>query len=360
MSHMPNLVGFLLFSAFIASAEGETRIWTDASGQQQVEAEFITFQADKVWFHRPDGRVVGAPLETLSEADREYVHDEIRRREKEKVATENPPGRVSYGPGQVIATLANQEIDESSGLACSRLLDGVFWTHNDSGGSAQLYLFDRTGRDLGAYRLEGVDAFDWEDMASFQKDGKNFLLVGDCGNNGLAATIHVLHLVKEPQTDPKKRGEIESLSVVQTIYFTFEDDHRDCEALAVDTTNNCIYFATKQREGGTLVYELPWSTIEPKKAVPAKRIAALEIPPATAMDISPDGRRAVILSYGDAYEFQREEKESWQQAFARPARTIVLPERIQGESICYGRDGKTLYLTSEKVPTPLIEVSSEQ
>ena len=30
--------------------------------------------------------------------------------------------------------------------------------------------------------------------------------------------------------------------------------------------------------------------------------------------------------------------------------------RNQGESICYGRDGKTLYLTSEFAPTPLLEV----
>ena len=35
---------------------------------------------------------------------------------------------------------------------------------------------------------------------------------------------------------------------------------------------------------------------------------------------------------------------------------IVLPVRVQGEAICYGQDGKTLYLTSEKRPTPLWEV----
>jgi SLA1 homology domain 1, SHD1 len=354
--HSPNLISFFLLSAFVAPAAGEMRIWTDASGQQQVEAEFVTFQADKVWFHRPDGRVVGAPLETLSEKDRAYVRDEIRRREKEKGTTKNPSDRIPYGLGQTIATLKDIAIDESSGVACSRALDGAFWTHNDSGGDAQLYLFDRSGRDLGSCRLEGVDAFDWEDMASFVRDGKNYLLVGDCGNNGLAATIHVLHLVEEPQADLEKGVRSNTVPVAQTIFFTFEDDHRDCEALAVDTNADCIYFATKQREGGTLVYELPWSKIEPETAIPAKRIATLDIPPATAMDISPDGRRAVILTYGEAYEYQREGEESWQEAFAKPARKIVVPERIQGESICYGRDGKTLYLTSEKLPTPVIEV----
>lgn len=30
--------------------------------------------------------------------------------------------------------------------------------------------------------------------------------------------------------------------------------------------------------------------------------------------------------------------------------------RAQGESIAYGPDGESLYLASEKVPTPLLEV----
>jgi hypothetical protein len=33
-----------------------------------------------------------------------------------------------------------------------------------------------------------------------------------------------------------------------------------------------------------------------------------------------------------------------------------MPLRRQGESICYGPDGRSLYLTSEKLPTPLIEI----
>jgi hypothetical protein len=74
------------------------------------------------------------------------------------------------------------------------------------------------------------------------------------------------------------------------------------------------------------------------------------------MDISPDGRRAVVLTYGDAYEYVRGVNENWEQALATPPRQIVLPNRRQGESICYGSDGRTLYVTSEKLPTPLFEV----
>ena len=88
----------------------------------------------------------------------------------------------------------------------------------------------------------------------------------------------------------------------------------------------------------------------------AKRIASLEIPSVTAMDVSPDGRRAIVGTYGNAYEYVRRTGEGWAEAFSRPPREIIVPGRTQGESICYGTDGKTLYLTSENLPTPLFEV----
>ena len=88
----------------------------------------------------------------------------------------------------------------------------------------------------------------------------------------------------------------------------------------------------------------------------AQPIGSIKLWWPTAMDISPDGLRAVVLTYGDAFEYVRGPKETWAAAFARVPRRISVPMRKQGESICYGADGKTLYLTSEKLPTPLIEI----
>ena len=88
----------------------------------------------------------------------------------------------------------------------------------------------------------------------------------------------------------------------------------------------------------------------------AKAISTLKIPETTAMDISSDGMHAVVLTYGDAYEFVRKKDETWAQAFSREPRRIKMPPRKQGESICYGTDGKTLYLTSEYESQPLWEI----
>ena len=65
----------------------------------------------------------------------------------------------------------------------------------------------------------------------------------------------------------------------------------------------------------------------------------------------------VVLCYGNAYEFTRQSGETWQVAFARKEREIEMPARRQGETLCFGADGRTLFLTSEKQPTPLFRVA---
>ena len=349
----PSLTMLIPLLLLLSTAvDAEMRTWTSADEQQQVEAEFVTFQAEKAWLHRKDGRTFGIPLDQLSKSDQAYIREQIRQREKASAqGTANPPDRIPYGRGRTIAHLANPDIAESSGLVASRSTPDAFWTHNDSGSGPKLFLVDKTGADLGTFRLKHQEAFDWEDIAAIRRHGKNYLMVGDTGNNGLASTIQMLHVVEEPLP-----GDPQEVDIVETIHYSYEDDHRDCEAMAVDPTTETILMITKQRRAGTLVYALPWPEATPNKSFPAKKIGQLDLPTATAMDISPDGRRAVILTYANAYEYQRAADESWREAFARPPREIVAPERIQGESICYGPDGQTLYLTSEKRPTPLIEI----
>ncbi|MCA9179984.1 MAG: hypothetical protein KDA51_00990, partial [Planctomycetales bacterium] len=48
--------------------------------------------------------------------------------------------------------------------------------------------------------------------------------------------------------------------------------------------------------------------------------------------------------------------EGWQTEGDQAALIFNLPNRRQGESICFSSDGKRLWLTSEFIPTPLLEV----
>jgi hypothetical protein len=114
------------------------------------------------------------------------------------------------------------------------------------------------------------------------------------------------------------------------------------------------------------VYELPWRTAPPDGPRIARRIAELQpdaaaLPWFTGLDISPDGRRLVLVTYGSAgRQYTCEPQEGWREAFARPPQVVPLPGpgegRRQGEAVCYGPDAVTLYLTSEKKPCPLFVV----
>jgi hypothetical protein len=261
-------------------------------------------------------------------------------------------GLPTYGPPRQLAVLANPRIRESSGLACSRRTPGVFWTHNDSGDRPRLYAFDSAGVDLGTFELKGASALDWEDMASFTRKGRSYLLVGDIGDNEARRSHCTLLLAAEPAIDRNDLNK--KLDVLRTIRFTFEGGPRNCESLAVCPKTGAVFLVEKAVGAACGVYAFPW----PKGDGPqvAKLVARIVVPIATAMDISADGLRMVVLTYASALEFARSPDELWKEALARRPRLLSMPPRRQGESIAYGPQGLSLYLTSEKRPTPLLLV----
>ena len=277
------------------------------------------------------------------------------------LAAESIP-RIPYRRAGKLAVLANKKINESSGLACGRRNEGVFWTHNDSGDKPRLFATNLKGEDLATFDIAGAVARDWEDIASVRMGKRDLLMIADTGNNLNLAMPGRVYIVAEPKLDTNKRKVRSKLKCTQCIQFRFEDGWFDSEAMGVDPVRKRIYFVTKPRKKGQrpTVYELsaPEPPSKSKKVLVAKRLTVLKgVNTATAMDISPDGLRAVVLTYGNAYEYVRDKSETWAAGFARPPRVLVMPSRSQGESICYGADGKTLYLTSENLPTPLWRVS---
>jgi len=219
-----------------------------------------------------------------------------------------------------------------------------------------LFLIDRSGQTLASLVIEGAQAVDWEDIASFKHGTHNYLLIGDVGDNAAKRQLCTLYVVQEPRIDREAQPRVGNLLPFITIPFTYEDGPHDCESVAVDATSGTIYLVSKGKGDECKVYELFLPVEEVTKQLVARMIAKLDVSKATAMDISPDGLRAVVLTYGDAYEYTRGKAETWTDAFARQGRVLTMPRRVTGESICYGADGKTLYLTSERALQPLWEV----
>lgn len=264
---------------------------------------------------------------------------------------------IDYTTPRQLARLTNPDITRSSGVAWSWENEELLWTHNDRGDFPRIFAFNLTGTHVAEYRLDDVDVVDVEDIESYTLNRDHYLMIADTGDDDMKRKSYALHIVKEPtiKKTTKYTGKVPTIKP-ETVKFTFEDGPQNCEALGVDAGNPKdirVLLVNKSSTATTSVFEMPLPTRRDKPPFVAKRIATLTMPAVTGMTVSPDGMRAVLITASDAYEFSRSEKDAWAQGFAKKPRVLEMPLRQKGESIAYGGDGKTLYLTSEGRPCPL-------
>ena len=255
---------------------------------------------------------------------------------------------------------------EASGLAASRRTDSLLWTHNDSGGDPVLFALGTDGALRGKVRLEGIVNEDWEDIASAEIDGKPVLLVGDIGDNFARYPQRVIHVVNEP--DPARLAPDAELAwrAEYSIHFIYEDGARDAEGLAYDPRERAIYLLSK-RDSPARLYRLPLQAATATQPAVARRVGLVPHLPQpsaldkalqgplhayrgwpTAMDFSPDGTLAFVLTYGEPLLFRRGSGESWAEALAREPVKLGPFELPQAEGACFSRDGRSLFICSEK------------
>jgi hypothetical protein len=121
-------------------------------------------------------------------------------------------------------------LEETSGIEVNN--PNRVWSHNDSGGEAELYGFDASGTPFATIRIAGATNRDWEDLA---QDSLGNFYIGDCGNN--AHNRLDLKIYKIPNPDSLSADS----AVAEAIYFNYPDqtefpppDERknfDCEAV---------------------------------------------------------------------------------------------------------------------------------
>ncbi len=276
---------------------------------------------------------------------------------------------VSFGKRTRLGKFDTALIDESSGLAISLQNDGYFWTHNDNGQRPGLFLFDKTGKHRGTLQLDPRLApfRDWESLDSATIEGRHYLFLGDIGDNASQHETCRIHVIEEPawQLDDAKVIE-ETSQPITTIAFRYQDGPRDCEALAFDTDQKRFYLFSKFRtrdakQDRSLIYWLPWQTQSNAQPIEAKAVASeFDFSNLTAADISPSGDLAIVRSYTSAWLFQRQQGETWAQAFASPGPSNLMPLQLQGEAICFDSSGQAVVLTSEGVSQTIWEVKIDR
>jgi hypothetical protein len=77
------------------------------------------------------------------------------------------------------------------------------------------------------------------------------------------------------------------------------------------------------------------------------------------MDLSPDGLSALVLTYNSIYLFPREPDADGANEFKTKPQRLHFAQLSQQEAACFGFYGKSVFVTSEKRPAPLIRIDLE-
>ncbi len=268
-----------------------------------------------------------------------------------------------------LGTVRSAELNEISGVAISHHYSEAAWVHNDSGGEPIVYLISLQGQLLARCKLLKADNRDWEDVCCFHYGEKNYLLVGDVGDNGSKNRECNLYLFDEPigELAPKGVSEL-PIQAWRAIRFSYEDGPRNCEAVGFDESSASViaiekkpWSSTDAKSSGVYVIDIrSWlgdgdRTEQP--AAKAQRVAELAIPNVTGLAFSSTGKELVVRDYLSGYLFEREADQSWIECIGRTRpTTFALPIQKQGEAICFAADGKHVIVVSEFAKSPIWSV----
>jgi hypothetical protein len=274
-----------------------------------------------------------------------------------ELTTDAPPGACpSFEAPVAICTLQSDQITEASGLIASRRNTDVFWAHNDSGDTARVFAFNRQGQHLGVYTLQGVNAVDWEDMASGPGPvaGTQYLYLADIGDNAGSRAGIAVYRVAEPVVSSSQAPAAVALSPVDKLALQYPDGAHNAETLLVDPTDGDLYVVAKSADGISGVYR----SAAPHDATGTRTLTKVTTlvfgsgplastgPLATGGDISPGGEEIIIRTYGAAVLWPRAPGLSIAAALGGSPCLLKVASEPQGESISFDAQ-RSYYTTSE-------------
>lgn len=304
---------------------------------------------------------------------------------------------------KIVGVISDKRIAESSGLAASRRFAGSWWTHNDSGDTARVFLLDSRGKTRLVVNLSGAQAVDCEDIAVVGSQQNAQLYLGDIGdNNSKRDSIEIYRFAeaqipqdvfapKTPSSNlnaaAQKATAQKAISSTrlnaapeialkpQKMTLRYTDGAHNAETL-IALPDGTLVIVTK-----TTGISQIWKTARPFATDTTQTLVKMGefafgaegrfTRLTTGGDLSSDGKRVLIRTYSAAYEWtlpvkknamaqnvntKNVSKTAWRDVWKSAPRVWSLPMQPQGEAIAYALDGKSWFLSSEGADSQLMQV----
>ena len=247
-----------------------------------------------------------------------------------------------------LGQIEENRLNEASGIDNSQLNRNIFWLHNDSGDSAQIFAIDGNGKHLGRFSIKNIENRDWEDITvgPGPGNGQSYIYIGEIGDNEALCDLKYIYRIKEPRIDLNKTPYDSIIQDVETITYKYPDGARDAETLMIDPLTKDLIVVSK-REKNVRVYVLSFPQNTESTIIP-KHIATLPITQITAGDISDSGMKIVLKNYENIYYWTRKPGQSLKDAFSQNPNRLPYIAEPQGEAICWSSDEKGYFTTSEE------------
>ncbi|MEO6515019.1 MAG: hypothetical protein ABIP18_05155 [Steroidobacteraceae bacterium] len=248
-------------------------------------------------------------------------------------------------------------IMEASGIALSRSASRLY--HINDGDGAFFHVTDIQGGALQTVRVTGFMPQDIEDLGLGPCGTSTCLYLADTGDNAVRRQSVQIAVIKETE---RFGAEVAPERVITARY---PDGPHDAEAIAIHPSGDLL-LATKMRrgeQGPSLLFRLSAAQLAAGGEQTFAVVGTIPVPAlteqleqsprrvVTAMNISPDGRRFVLLTYDAVIEFAVDLKaglpDNWVEGKTHHAAPIAA--LIQAEAIAYERDGRSILYSTESV-----------
>lgn len=268
---------------------------------------------------------------------------------------------ASYGAFALRCTLSDSpDLSESSGLAVSRTRD-VLYTHEDSGGAAEIYAFQADGTPRGAHAVNGAFFIDWEDLALGpcpDDSSSDCLYIADIGDNFRIRGFVVVYAAREPT------GDGQPIDVVAKWTVTYPEGAQDAEAILVHPWTGAVFLVTKESAADSRVYRLPWAP-SGDEPTPMTLVAEVPIPlpeggghmvTGGAYDVDAD--RVLLRTYSDVLVWDADPCDP-DATWAGEPTLLPTVDESQGEAVALDPATGDVLTTSEGSPMTLSGFSCE-
>ncbi len=246
-----------------------------------------------------------------------------------------------FEKGVAVGVNKNKRLEEASGLAASSRNPGHFWSHNDGGHPAEIFLMDERAVTRRVFTLSTIVNRDWEDIARGPgpEENTSYLYVGDIGDNLSRYPLKYIYRLKEPSLEQP-----EEITEVDTLVIKLEVGALDTEALLCDPISKNLYLISK-REKSVRVFEIAYPLTD--DTLVAKNVCTIPVKNITGGDVSPDGNEVLLKNYEKIYYWRKIGNETLVDLLKTPPTELPYDREQQGEGISWAYDGSGFYTLGE-------------